>query len=91
MKRSVPRDLSAFSVLYVFLDAVFEALRWQGRSREGVLCATGGLRGRARPPAGPGARGLPTPLTITNDGASGLLRAVGEVWPKSLRIRCSRA
>jgi putative transposase len=34
------------------------------------------------------ARGLPTPLTITTDGAPGLLRAVAEVWPQSLRLRC---
>jgi putative transposase len=35
------RDLSGFAVLYVFLDAVFEPLRRQGRTREGVLCAWG--------------------------------------------------
>jgi transposase-like protein len=34
------------------------------------------------------ARGLPAPLTITTDGAPGLLRAVDEVWPQSLRLRC---
>jgi transposase-like protein len=34
------------------------------------------------------ARGLPVPLTITTDGAPGLLRAVDEVWPQSLRLRC---
>jgi transposase-like protein len=33
-------------------------------------------------------RGLPVPLTITTDGAPGLLRAVAEVWPASLRLRC---
>lgn len=33
-------------------------------------------------------RGLPTPLTVTTDGAPGLLRAVDEVWPKTLRVRC---
>jgi len=33
-------------------------------------------------------RGLPTPLTITTDGAPGLLRAVAEQWPLSLRLRC---
>jgi putative transposase len=33
-------------------------------------------------------RGLPTPLTVTTDGAPGLLRAVAEVWPQSLRVRC---
>lgn len=34
------------------------------------------------------ARGLPTPLTITSDGAPGVLRAIDEVWPQSLRLRC---
>jgi putative transposase len=34
------------------------------------------------------ARGLSAPLTITTDGAPGLLRAVDEVWPQSLRLRC---
>jgi len=33
-------------------------------------------------------RGLPVPLTITSDGAPGLLRAIDEVWPKSWRLRC---
>jgi len=36
------------------------------------------------------ARGLPVPLTMTSDGAPGLLRALGEVFPQSLRIRCWR-
>lgn len=33
-------------------------------------------------------RGLPVPLSITTDGAPGLMRAVEELWPKSLRLRC---
>lgn len=33
-------------------------------------------------------RGLQTPLTVTTDGAPGLIQAVEQVWPKSLRIRC---
>ena len=33
-------------------------------------------------------RGLPVPLAITSDGAPGLLKAVDEIWPLSLRIRC---
>jgi putative transposase len=33
-------------------------------------------------------RGLPTPVTITTDGASGLTKAVDVIWPKALRIRC---
>lgn len=34
------------------------------------------------------ARGMAVPLTITTDGAPGLLRAVDEVFDRSLRIRC---
>jgi len=34
------------------------------------------------------ARGLGPPLTMTSDGAPGLLRALEEVFPHSLRIRC---
>lgn len=33
-------------------------------------------------------RGLATPLSITSDGAPGLIRAIGEVFPHSLRLRC---
>jgi putative transposase len=35
-----------------------------------------------------GKRGMPTPVTITTDGAVGLTKAVDAMWPKSLRIRC---
>lgn len=33
-------------------------------------------------------RGLPTPLSVTTDGAGGLIQAVDQMWPKSLRGRC---
>jgi transposase-like protein len=33
-------------------------------------------------------RGLPCPLTITTDGAPGLIQAVERQWPRALRIRC---
>jgi len=36
------------------------------------------------------ARGLCVPLTMTSDGAPGLLRALDELFPRSLRIRCWR-
>jgi transposase-like protein len=32
-------------------------------------------------------RGLPTPVTITTDGAPGLTKALDVIWPKALRIR----
>jgi transposase-like protein len=35
-----------------------------------------------------GTRGLCTPVTITTDGALGLIQAVAYVWPRSLRVRC---
>jgi putative transposase len=33
-------------------------------------------------------RGLGVPLSITTDGAPGLIAAVEAMWPKSIRIRC---
>ena len=33
-------------------------------------------------------RGLSTPVTITTDGAPGLIKAIDFMWPRSLRIRC---
>lgn len=33
-------------------------------------------------------RGLNTPLTVTTDGAPGLIQAVEALWPRSKRIRC---
>jgi len=33
-------------------------------------------------------RGLPAPILVTTDGAPGLIRAVDEAWPNSLRQRC---
>jgi transposase-like protein len=33
-------------------------------------------------------RGLGVPLTVTTDGAPGLIRAVEAIWPEAERIRC---
>lgn len=33
-------------------------------------------------------RGLRTPITVTTDGAVGLIKAVNEMWGSSVRIRC---
>jgi putative transposase len=33
-------------------------------------------------------RGLKVPLVITSDGAPGLIRAIEQIWPRSLRQRC---
>lgn len=33
-------------------------------------------------------RGFRTPLTVTTDGAPGVIKAVETIWPKSKRVRC---
>jgi len=33
-------------------------------------------------------RGMPTPLTVTSDGAPGCIKAIEGMWPESERIRC---
>jgi transposase-like protein len=33
-------------------------------------------------------RGMPTPLTVTSDGAPGCIKAVDGMWPEAERIRC---
>jgi putative transposase len=33
-------------------------------------------------------RGMPTPLTVTSDGAPGLIKAIEAMWPEAERIRC---
>ena len=33
-------------------------------------------------------RNLPSPLTITSDGAPGCIKAIGAMWPEAERIRC---
>src|SRR5690606_3252674 len=33
-------------------------------------------------------RGMPVPLTVTTDGAPGLIKAVEALWPEAERIRC---
>jgi transposase-like protein len=33
-------------------------------------------------------RGMPTPLTVTSDGAPGCIKAVEGMWPEAERIRC---
>jgi putative transposase len=50
----------------------------QGESFEATLAF---LRGMVE-------RGLPAPLTVTTDGAPGVVKAVEALWPSSWRIRC---
>ncbi|MCL5959365.1 MAG: IS256 family transposase [Chloroflexi bacterium] len=100
------RDLSAYEVVYLFADAVYESLRQQVGLKEGVLATWAILpdgskvlihlslgnkesyehwlehfRDLVR-------RGLRPPLTVTTDGAPGLIKAVEAIWPEAERIRC---
>jgi putative transposase len=50
-------------------------------NKESYCCWLGTLRDLIR-------RGLRPPVGVTSDGALGLLRAIKETWPKSLRIPC---
>ncbi len=50
-------------------------------NKESHDCWLGMLRDMVR-------RGLRPPVSITSDGAPGLLRAIKDTWPRSLRIRC---
>jgi transposase-like protein len=66
------------------------AITWDGRkvllalspgTKESTDCCREFLQDLRR-------RGLPDPVAVTTDGASGLIRAVEEVLPASLRQRC---
>jgi len=100
------RDLSAYEVIYLFVDAIYESLRRQGGPQEALLCAWGicadGRRVLLHLALGNKEsytdwldflrdmvkRGLCVPLTMTSDGAPGLLQALEAMFPQSLRIRC---
>jgi transposase-like protein len=98
------RDLSRYQVLYLFVDGVAERLHlgqpreavlaaWgitaEGKvllgllpgSREDTVSCKEFLRDLK-------ARGLVDPVLVASDGAPGLIRAVEEVFPRSLRQRC---
>lgn len=100
------RDLSEYDVVYMVIDAVYEAIRPYIETNEALLVAYGILTngrkvllhmelgnkeskdfcvGFLRNMAG---RGLPVPLAVTSDGAPGLIKAIDEIYPRSLRIRC---
>jgi len=73
------RDLSGYEVVYLFADAVYESLHRQAGLKEAVLVKH--FRDLVR-------RGLGEPLTITTDGAPGLIAALEAIWPKEERVRC---
>ena len=99
------RDLSEFSVLYLFIDGIAERLHL-GQPREAVLAWGIILDSGARAlfALAPGAkedtlccreflrdlkaRGMNDPILVVSDGAPGLVRAIEEVFPRSLRQRC---
>jgi len=92
------RDLAEFEVIYLFVDGIAERLHL-GQAREAVLEGKKVLLGLA-----PGTkedtascrdllrdlknRNLCDPLLACSDGAPGLMRALEEAFPRSLRQRC---
>lgn len=100
------RDLSSYDIEYLFVDAVFEAMRRQAGLKEGILVAWAITRDGRRVLIHMAlgnkesyecwlnffrdmiSRGLKVPVLITSDGAPGLIRAIEEIWPRSLRQRC---
>jgi len=100
------RDLSAYDIEYLFVDAVFEAMRRQIGLKEAVLVAWAitkdGQRTLIHMSLGNKesyecwldffrnmiSRGLNVPVLITSDGAPGLIKAIEEAFPNSLRQRC---
>jgi len=100
------RDLSAYDVEYLFVDAVFEAMRRQIGLKEAVLVAWAITRDGQRVLIHMAlgnkesyecwldffrnmiSRGLNVPVLITSDGAPGLIKAIEEAFPNSLRQRC---
>lgn len=98
------QDLSGIELQYLFVDAVYESLRRYGAKRvlaawgtsadgrkqllhlavgnkESEACWTEFLRNMV-------SRGLRKPISVTADGAPGLINAINQVFPHSLRIRC---
>lgn len=101
------RDLSDFTVEYLFLDAVYESLRRIGNTKEALLCAWGICRdgrkvllhlalGNKESTSAwrefvrdMQRRGLPVPTLVCSDGAPAVLAVIEELYPLSLRQRCT--
>jgi len=100
------QDLSGYEVVYLVIDAVYEAIRPYIETSEALLVAYGitmdgrkvllhmelgnkesyeFCRGFLRNMR---SRGMPVPVAVTSDGAPGLMKAIDEIFPRSLRIRC---
>ncbi|MCA1708276.1 MAG: IS256 family transposase [Actinobacteria bacterium] len=101
------RDLGEFDVVYLFCDAVYEALRRHGCGGGSAIlvswavCSDGSrvllhmtLGSKESSDAwlehfrSLVSRNLPTPLTVTTDGAPGLIKAAEAMWPEAERCRC---
>ena len=105
-ERFQKRDLSNLDVVYLFLDAVYEALRFETTQNEAVMCAwailSNGQKTLLHLDLGNKEsydgwqdffrnmqqRGLRQPLLVIADGAPGLIKAIGDCFPKSRRQRC---
>jgi putative transposase len=95
------RDLSEFDIVYLFVDGIAERLR-AGCPREPVIAAWDRAEWAEGPAAshewlegghrdGPQdmrARGLGDPILAASDGAPGIIRAIEECFPRSVRQRC---
>jgi transposase-like protein len=87
------RDLSGFAVEDLFLDGVYESLRRVGSVKEALLHlalgnkeSTSAWREFGRDMQ---RRGRPIPTLVCTDGAPAAIAAVEEVYPRSLRQRCT--
>jgi putative transposase len=87
------RDLAEFKVLYLFVDGIAE--RAWGITEQGMKVLLGLAPGTKEDTAScrdflrdMKARNLIDPILVATDGAPGLIRAVEEVFPRSLRQRC---
>jgi len=102
----ISRDLSVFDIVYIVVDAVYEAIRPYIQTNEAILVAYGvttdGRKVLLHMDVGNKEsydfcreffrnmvnRGLKMPLSVTSDGAPGLMKAIDEIFSQSLRIRC---
>jgi transposase-like protein len=100
------QDLSRYPVVYLFVDAVYEAMRRYKTGKEGILVAWCILEDGVKLLLGMKLgnresyqdwldffrdlqrRGLKSPVLAVSDGAPGLIRALEECFPQTLRERC---
>ncbi|MEK6720940.1 MAG: transposase, partial [Chloroflexota bacterium] len=87
------RSLGEVRLLALFLDAICAAWGFTTDGERILLDVCLGQRERVEDwlDLGQGliARGLRSPLLVVTDGAPGLIRAIGELWPDADRQRCT--